>query len=256
MTVFGAYSRYYNLLYEGKDYAAEAEYVHGLIQRHHPGARTILNLGCGTGTHDFELAKFGYEITGIDISEEMLAAANLRLSTLTTQISPLSFLQGDIRSARLGKTFDVVISLFHVMSYQTSNDDLRAAFDTARAHLDPGGIFLFDSWYGPAVLKDPPVVRVKRLEDDKIEVVRIAEPVMHYNENVVDVNYSVMIIDKSSGKVEKLNEMHRMRYLFFPEILGQMADKGYSLIDAHEWFTGNSLGDSSWYLTVVGRANG
>lgn len=73
MSAFGAYSRYYNLFYQDKDYPGEAEYVNGLIRKHHPGATTILDLGCGTGRHDLLLAKMGYEVTGVDRSEEMLS---------------------------------------------------------------------------------------------------------------------------------------------------------------------------------------
>ena len=218
MSVFGAYSRYYNLLYKDKDYAGEAEYVNGLIRKRHPMAKSILDLGCGTGRHDLLLAQMGYEVTGVDQSEEMLAEANAQLLSLNPQPPLPTFQQGDIRSIRLDRTFDVVISLFHVMSYQVTNADLRAAFATARAHLEPGGIFIFDCWYGPAVLTDRPALRVKRLEDDALAVTRIAEPVMHPNENLVDVNYHILIRDKATGEVEELRETHTMRYLFAPEV--------------------------------------
>lgn len=252
MTVFGAYSKYYNLLYKDKDYAGEAHYVHSLIQKYAPAAGSVLDLGCGTGRHDFELAESGYQIAGVDVSEEMLAAANFRL---TSRKLPhmLAFHRGDIRTVRLNQTFDVVISLFHVMSYQTSNDDLRAAFATAKAHLRPGGLFIFDCWYGPAVLTDPPVVRVKRLEDDEVAVTRIAEPVMHYNENVVDVNYEVLITDKNTGARELLHETHRMRYLFMPEIKEIFNDNGIKLVLAEEWLTGKKPGCDTWGVCFGGK---
>lgn len=250
--VFGTYSKYYNLLYKDKDYAGEARYVHSLIQKYHPGATTILNLGCGTGNHDFEFAKLGYVVTGIDMSAEMLAVANDRLSTHNTQLSSLNFVQSDIRTVRLENNFDVIVSLFHVMSYQTTNDDLKAAFATVKANLKPGGLFLFDCWYGPAVLTDPPVVRVKRLEDDEVEVLRIAEPVIHYNENVVDVNYQVMVTEKTTGKMEQLKELHRMRYLFLPEIDVYLSANCINMVQAEEWFTGREPGNGTWSVLFMG----
>lgn len=249
--VFGDYSNYYNLLYRDKDYVGEVRYVHELIRKHHPEAETILNLGCGTGNHDFELAKFGYSVTGVDLSNGMLVAAKSRLSSLDPQ-PPLSFLQGDVRSIRLGTTFDVIISLFHVMSYQTTNDDLQAILATVKAHLNPGGIFLFDCWYGPAVLTDPPVVRLKRLEDDEVEVLRIAEPVIHYNENVVEVNYQMMVTEKTTGKVEQLSEVHRMRYLFMPEIVGHLSAHCIRTVLAEEWMTGREPGNGTWSVFFIG----
>ena len=122
---------------------------------------------------------------------------------------------------------------------------------TAKEHLAPDGFFIFDCWYGPAVLSDPPVVRIKRLEDELIRVVRIAEPVMHPNENVVDVNYQVIITEKSTGTVEQLVETHRMRYLFFPELEQYLQNAGLSIIAASEWMTGNSLSLSTWGVCFV-----
>lgn len=249
--IFGTYARYYNLLYKDKDYSAEARYVHELIQNHCPSARTILNLGCGTGNHDFELAKLGYEITGIDKSEEMLSAANAHLASTDSSIPTPCFQTGDIRTVRLKKTFDVVISLFHVMSYQATNDDLLAAIVTAKEHLSDGGLFVFDCWYGPAVLSDPPAVRVKRLEDEQIKFVRIAEPVMYPNENLVDVNYQVIITDKLTGGVEQLMETHRMRYLFIPELELLLRMTGLSIITVSEWLSDNRPNLSTWGICFV-----
>jgi len=246
MSVFGTYSRYYNLLYQDKDYAGEAEYIRSLITRHCPQAQTVLDLGCGTGQHDHLLAQMGYDVTGIDRSEEMLNIANAQSSTPT-------FHQDDIRTVRLNTTFDVIISLFHVMSYQTTNADLAAAFATARAHLKPGGLFLFDCWYGPAVLTDRPSVRVKRLEDGVISVTRIAEPVMHENDNLVDVNYQVLVRDKSSGDVVELKESHQMRYLFRPELELLLAEAGLSLFESVEWLTDNKPGFTTWVVCFLVR---
>jgi SAM-dependent methyltransferase len=248
MSCFVDYSRYYNLLYKDKDYVGEVRYVHDLIQKYNPGAKSILNLGCGTGNHDFELIKSGYEVTGIDTSLEMLTIANTRLSNITPHNSTTSphFFEGDIRTARLGNTFDVVISLFHVMSYQTTNNDLQAAFATAKAHLNPGGLFLFDCWYGPAVLSDPPVVRIKRLENDEIEVLRIAEPVMHDDSNMVDVNFLVTITNKSTGAVEQIKETHQMRYLFMPELDELARTNGMGKLFAYEWMKRCEPSVQSW----------
>jgi SAM-dependent methyltransferase len=246
MNCFADYARYYNLLYKEKDYVGEVQYVHGLIQKYKPGAKTILNLGCGTGNHDFEFTKLGYTVTGIDCSADMLDVANKRQRTEKITLENLNFMQGDIRNVRLNNAFDVVISLFHVMSYQTTNDDLHAAFATAMKHLDVGGLFLFDCWYGPAVLTDPPAVRVKRFADDAIEVLRIAEPVMHYNENTVDVNLLVLITDIATGGVKQVKETHRMRYLFMPEITELAHRNGMERLFVYEWMKLCEPTERSW----------
>jgi SAM-dependent methyltransferase len=253
MSVFGAYSRYYDLLYKNKDYAGEAEYVRKLIAQHHPNAKTILDLGCGTGKHALLLAEQGYLVTGVDRSQEMLEAAQNQLGMRTFPGPAPEFFQGDIRSARIGKKFDVVVSLFHVMSYLSTNADLKAALSTAREHLAPGGLFIFDCWYGPAVLTDHPVVRIRRLEDDLVSVTRLAEPVQHPNQNLVDVNYHVFIKDKQSGALEELRETHTMRYLFLPEVELMLEASGLRLVRTEEFMTGGDVGSHTWTAVFMAK---
>jgi len=251
MSVFGAYARYYDLLYRDKDYSIEAGYIQSLL--HKFGTRTgdLLELGCGTGRHAAALAEKGYSIAGVDLSQEMLDTA---LGRLTAESSKkISFAHGDIRSVRLNRTFDAAISLFHVFSYQTTNVDLLAAMETARVHLKPHGLLVFDCWYGPAVLTDRPSLRVKRLEDDVIHVTRIAEPVMHVSRNTVDVNYTVFVKDKATGSVEELRETHHMRYLFEPEVAALLDAAGFELLQCEEWLTGKCPGFGSWGVVFVGR---
>ena len=254
MSVFGNYARYYDLLYRDKDYVGEAQFIHRLIKTYAPNAQNILELGCGTGNHAVLLAKEGYQIHGVDFSQEMLQKADSRLCQLPPDLtSQLKFSQGDIRQVRLNQIFDVVISLFHVISYQTTNDDLLAAFETVKQHLKPGGIFIFDVWYGPAVLTERPTVRIKRLEDEEILITRIAEPVMHPNENLVDVNYQVFIKDKSSDAVEELQETHRMRYLFKPEVQLLLRESQMQIVTCREWMSDQEASWNTWGVYFIGR---
>jgi len=243
--VFNDYARYYDLLYKEKDYAAEALYIHGLIQKHKPGARTILNLGCGTGKHDACLERLNYRISGVDFSDTMLVEAHKR-----TISDKLEFFKGDARSVELGKKFDVVISLFHVISYQTMEEDILAVFRTAEKHLAPGGIFIFDFWHGEGVLNDPPVVRVKRLEDDMIRVMRVAEPLVHKDKRVVDVYYQIIAFNKKDAQWSELKEKHSMRYFFLPEISAYLLNVGFTLDESLEWMSKEKL-SMAWYGVVV-----
>jgi SAM-dependent methyltransferase len=249
MDVFGSYSQYYNLLYQDKNYQAESDFIHQLIDRHYPQTKTILELGCGTGIHAALLAKQGYQVHGIDLSADMLSQAQAQTD------DRLSFSLGDARTARLDRQFDTVLSLFHVVSYHTSNDDLLAAFETAKAHLKPGGIFIFDVWYGPTVLTDRPQVRVKRLENEAIQVTRIAEPTIDPNSNTVAVNYQILITDKKTGNVETVNETHHMRYLFKPELelIGQQV--GLKLLHSGAWLSDAAPGFDSWGTFFVMKSS-
>jgi hypothetical protein len=129
-----------------------------------------------------------------------------------------------------------------------------AAFATAKAHLKPKGIFIFDCWYGPGVLSERPAARFKRLEDEKIGVVRFAEPVMHPNDNVVDVNYQVFIAPKDGGgTIEELRETHKMRYFFRPEIDFLSLHSGLEVLACREWMSNRRPGFDTWKAYFVIR---
>lgn len=245
--VFDAYARYYDLLYADKNYEAEARYVDAHVREQSPDARHVLELGCGTGAHAEHLARLGYVVHGIDSSEQMIARSQKRKARCPSAIAErLTFDVGDVRSVRTGRQFDAVVSLFHVVSYQVSNSDLDATFATAAVHLPRGGLFLFDFWYGPAVLTQRPGVRTKHLEDEVVRVTRTARPELNVNDNWVDVHYDVAIQIKESGRVDHVNETHRMRYLFLPEIARIAPLEEWSAPRAFAWMTRQPLSEKDW----------
>lgn len=253
--VFDAYAAYYDLLNCDKDYDAEAAYIDGLLQRHRPGTSRLLELGCGTGAHAERLARRGYSVLGVDRSPEMVALASRRKESLDAGTAQrLEFIVGDLCSVRVGKTFDGVISLFHVFSYQTGNDALRAAIATASAHLVPGGVLCFDYWFGPAVLTQGPSVRVRRMEDEHYRVQRLAEPEVDHATNTVRVNFSIDVLNKADGARRSFTEQHDMRYLFLPEVEWLAAPE--FRVQAHlAWMTETAPGADDWGAVSVLERN-
>jgi len=247
MDNFGkTYSKYYNLLYKDKNYQEEYNYIRELIKKHcNNNGKNILDIGCGTGKHLSLFKKEGYTVSGVDVSESMISEARKYLQQENDLICCKA------SEFKFNKKFETIISLFHVMSYQTENDELEKVFQNVSAHLTDGGLFIFDFWYGPAVLTDPPVVKIKKLEDDEVNITRITEPVMRYNENIVDVNFEVMIEDKTTHLVEKINETHKMRYLFLPEIEIFANKTGLKMEKSYKWMTCEHLSSNSWYGLVI-----
>ena len=242
---FKEYSKYYYLLYKDKDYQKEADYIGKLIQTYSPNSQTLLDIGCGTGKHAYLMAEKGYTTYGIDLSEAMLKEAS------TSFGQKVLFSKGDIRDFKLDRSFDIITSLFHVMSYQTTNSDLYQAFESVYQHLKPGGYFIFDCWYGPGVVADGPKVKVKRLQNDEIKLTRITEPLIHANECVVDVNFDITVYDRSEGKTNNFTETHPMRYLFKNEI-EMLCDKyNFRLIDNFAWLTFEKPTEQNWYVVFV-----
>ena len=239
---------YYNLFYANKDYKSEAEYIHKKIKQYKSNANSILELGCGTGKHAINLSKFGYQILGIEKSESMLKQA--------VKSRNIEFQQGDIRKVYLEKTFDCVISLFHVISYQITNENLISVFSTAFNNLKNEGIFLFDFWFAPAVIHQKPSVRKKTISTQKKTITRIAEPEIFLDRNQVNVEYTYYDFEHSTNKFKITKEIHKMRYFSIPE-LNFIANKtGFEVLNAEEFLTGLRPSYDTWGVCLVLRKNG
>lgn len=242
---FDAYAAYYDLLYSDKDYSRESELVAEALKWSVPNGKRILELGCGTGGHARELIARGYTVHGIDSSSAMLDHA--------APIDGFTCAQGDARTYRDGTKYDAVLALFHVMSYLTSREDLSAAIDTAAAHLEPGGVFGFDMWYGPAVYANAPERRERTMENDRYHVRRTAIPEHVQDELRVDVQYDIEVTDRSNGNVERFSEVHPMRYICAFDIEHLLDMGGFDLVEKCESGTGAPLTEETWSAWFVGR---
>lgn len=249
MNVFKDYSQYYNLLYQDKPYQKEVEYLTKLINKFNANTKSILELGCGTGKHAELLSKNGYLIHGIDISQTMLDQA-LKIAN-----NKISFEIGDVRNYRANKKFDTVISLFHVASYQNSNQDLNDFFNTANIHLKNQGIFIFDAWYGPAVLNQKPEKRKKILENNHLKIIRDCDPEIDFNKNIVNVNYQITITNKENNQQHNFKEQHKMRYLFLNEVELLLNINNMKLLDFHEFLSENTASQHSWGVCFIAKKN-
>ena len=132
MKLYGELAPWFHLLTHPADYEEEAAQVVRVVEEAVDGrAETLLELGSGGGNNASFLKK-RFACTLTDLSEEMLA--------LSRTINPeCEHIQGDMRTLRLGRTFDVVFVHDAVM-YMTTEEDLRAAIETTAAHLRPGGV--------------------------------------------------------------------------------------------------------------------
>ena len=113
-----------------------ARQVAALIRRHHPRAKSVLELGCGTGSM-LKLLSKSYRVTGLDLSSSMLSVARQK-------VPKALLLRQDITRFQMHERYDVIICVFDTMNHITSFTDWKRIFKRARAHLNPGGLFLFD----------------------------------------------------------------------------------------------------------------
>jgi len=204
--MFRATAHLYDLIYAaaGKDYAAESAEVHRLIQEHRPGARSLLDVACGTGGHLRHLRQW-YEVTGVDLDLAMLdeAARHLPGVTLVAQ---------DMEDLDLGATFDAVVCLFSSIGYLPGRDALHRAARSMARHLAEGGVLVVDGWVRPDAWRDDERVHVETAADDTTTVVRMSTSRRHGAVTQLEMHH---LVGTAAG-IEHVVEDHRLT-LFAPE---------------------------------------
>lgn len=251
MKNFAQYARYYDLFYNDKEYENEVDYVDKLLRKYCRKADpALLDAGCGTGGHDFFFSAKGYRVTGIDKSREMVNLARKKAQAG----AGLEFYQGDIASVSLPRKFDVAVSLFHVMSYLTTNELFLRGLKNIHRHLKKGGLFIFDFWYGPAVLTQWPRIRNKKIVAKKLILERQSLPRVNFNEDTVDIKYKIRVLDKRKRGARKVCEQHKMRYFFLPELEFMLGASGFKVLKSLKWLSENdSLTPASWSGVIIAK---
>ena len=212
---FGSdYAGAYDQLYRDKNYLKECELIDRLLRTYADGTiHSVLDLGCGTGNHAIPLAERGLSVVGVDRSDTMLQAARKKAAAQEVD-GNVNFYEGDIRSFQMGHLFDASLMMFAVLGYQLDNADVLAALRTARQHLRAGGLFIFDVWYGPAVLRQGPSDRVKSILTEKGQILRSASGQLDVQRHLCKVSYHLWELE-DDRLTRETEETHRMRY-FFP----------------------------------------
>ena len=204
---------------------------------------SILEFGSGTGKHGNLLAKSGYKVHGIEISQEMVNMCN--------SSNGFSCEVGDICKVKLNSKYDAILSLFHVFSYQTSNPNVKSVFENAAYHLLKGGYFIFDAWYSPAVYMQPPKIRKKKVQNKNFEFLRIAEPSVDFNKNTVNVKITISKKNKKNQSIEKFDENHLMRHFSLPELKYYGKESGFEYIKSEEFLTGKTPSEKTWTICNI-----
>jgi SAM-dependent methyltransferase len=244
---FKLYSDYYDLLYFDKNYREETEYILNILKENSSiDVGNILELGGGSGLHAAHFCSKGNKLFGVELSETMIQLAKQK------KIINYEIKQGNIVNQHYDDNFfDSAVSLFHVISYLNTNDEVISCFNNVNNQLKRGALFIFDVWYTPGVYSLKPETRVKRSENEHIKVIRIAESIIHSHSSVVDVNYTISIHEKSTKNHQEILETHKMRHFTQNEIELFAKFCGFEVVLCEEFLSKKPLSINSWGALFV-----
>lgn len=248
MNVFQEYASFYDSLYQN-DYQGECNFIKSIFRDYtNKEINSILELGCGTGSHALVFTDMGYAVTGVDLSEDMLRVARKKAAS---QGKDIPFLRQDIRHLELPQKFDAAVAMTTVMGYQTTNDDIEDSLISVNRCLEPGGLFIFDAWFGPAILIEKPVDRIKTIESTGKRLIQYTHPVLDIVNHTVEVNYRVLEI--IGDKLEKeVTESHRIRFFFYHELKYFLKKNGFELLLICPFMKlDGKLDENCWNISVV-----
>jgi SAM-dependent methyltransferase len=248
---FIKYAEIYDELNFDKDYNLESKYILNLIRAFKPNLNSILDLGCGSGKHAMELAKLGFKVVGIDSSAKMIdiAKKNKEMLLSSNPDIELEFFVADALDLKFSEKFDVVLSLFHVMSYQILDESVKKLFWTAYECLVDNGLFIFDYWYKPAVINLKPVNRIKIAESEIFEITRKSTPFI-FSDSITEVLFDIQILNKLSNSVENFQENHLMRSFESSEFL-IIPDCKFTHLSSKSWMGQNLPTKETWAAVSI-----
>lgn len=135
--------KYYDRIYWWKDYGQEVDFLVRAFRKYGIRGTRVLEVACGTGNHSRLLVERGYDVTGVDISDDMLRIARSKVK------HHAKFIRGDMRDldSAVHGTFDAAVCLFSAISYNLSVPDLRRTIQGLYDHLGQPGVVVFDTHF-------------------------------------------------------------------------------------------------------------
>jgi SAM-dependent methyltransferase len=228
--LYAQLAKYYDRIYWWKDYGQEVKFLTRAFRRYGIRGTRILEVACGTGTHTKILVSKGYEVTGVDISEELLSIARRKVR------EHARFLKGDMRDLDgviregLGdheRNFDAAICMFSAISYNLTLSDLRRTLQGMHDHVEENGIVIFDTHFTKKGFRDG--YRGETTFDDG-RVMGARTSLSRLRGKVGELSFSYLIKD-GPRMITLRGDIHRLGLFDIEDFKRMMRRVGFKEID-------------------------
>ena len=251
MEAYTGFAAVYDIFMDNVPYEEWSSYLHGLLLEHGIEEGIVLDLGCGTGAMTERLAAFGYDMIGVDNSEDML---ELAMEKRVQSGQDILYLLQDMREFELYGTVRAAVSVCDSVNYITEPEELKEVFRLVNNYLDPEGVFIFDF---NTRYKYEEILGDRTIAENREECSFIWDNYYYEDEKINEYDLSLFIeTDKDSGLYRKYEETHYQRAYTLEEMKKLIRKSGLEFVTAYDAFSKNAPMDTSERIYVIAREQG
>ncbi len=249
MEAYSSFAEVYDLFMDNVPYEEWSVYLQQLLKENGVEDGLVLDLGCGTGTLTELLAAQGYDMIGVDASEEMLQAA---MEKRTRSGQDILYLLQDMREFELYGTVRAVVSICDSINYILEYEDLVRVFTLVNNYLDPGGVFIFDL---NTVYKYQNILGDNTFAEDREESSFIWDNFYDEEDQVNEYDLTLFIREEN-GLYRKYTETHYQKAYELTTVRRALKEAGMEFAAAYDAFTKEPPKKDSERIYVIAREKG
>ncbi len=224
---YSAFAGVYDIFMDNVPYEQWCDYLCGLLKMFGAPDGLLLELGCGTGTMTRLLAERGYDMIGVDDSEDMLAQARSKSGP------GILYLEQDMRQFELYGTVKAVVSVCDCMNYILEPKDLLKVFSLVNNYLDPGGVFIFDM---NTIHKYRDLLGRRTIAEDREDCSFIWDNSYSSSDRINEYDLTLFIREK--GDIfRRYQEVHRQKAYSVEEVCSLLEQAGLKLMGVYDAFS-------------------
>ena len=250
MEAYSSFAAVYDTFMDNIPYDEWAEYLISLLKEYAVEDGLVLDMGCGTGSMTELLAEAGYDMIGIDNSEEMLEIAMEKRADSGLDIL---YLLQDMREFELYGTVKAIVSICDSVNYITEDEDLVEVFRLVNNYLDPKGVFIFDF---NTVYKYREILGDQTIAEDREDCSFIWDNYYYEDERINEYELSLFIREEDSELYRKYQETHLQKAYDLETIQRLIKKSGLEYITAYDAFTKDAPTEESERIYVIARERG
>ena len=251
MEAYTSFAEVYDQFMDNVPYREWADFLQEILQKEGINDGLVLDLGCGTGSMTEELAGRGYDIIGVDNSEDMLEIA---MEKRQESGHDILYLLQDMQGFELYGTVRAVVSVCDSVNYVTEKEELEQVFRLVNNYLDPGGIFVFDF---NTEYKYREVLGDRTIAENREDSSFIWDNYYYEEEHMNEYELTLFIQEADQKELyHKYQETHFQRAYTLEEIRELLEKSGLRFVAAYEDYTKEAPGKGSERICVVAREQG